>query len=1229
MRNALVTLFCVCVGWGMPGAVSAAVWGTERETIVRIDLAVKGWGNAVDMATDPYDGSVWIATDTSLLLHFASDGVLKQGVTLSAPANALAVDLDASVWLIAGSALMHYTRDATWLDARTLDLGTDERVTALGIDALRDRIWMATTHALYRLTTRDNSAAVAFLRGEAAAFAIDQRTGTLLAILDGALVALDGNTQRGRALDGLIAPDEQPLAVVHDAAEAVFFIQTEDAVLRVASDGRLLERHSASAGSTLAATPFRVDPALALLRPPNGGAMTDPDVEIVLQAGANCNGAACDVPRTYVESMRIDASLGGLPLGEARIDAGGRTTFPLRPSMTAGENELRATAVDRFGHYATLDRARWTLLAPGGSGHAGVSRVDADAGKPIPKAANKPPIVSLTSPSGGATFSAGSAITLNADASDPDGTIAKVEFYRGGTTLIGAATTAPYRFVWSNAAAGNYSITAKAYDNRNGTATSAPAAITVVNNQSPVVTLTSPVAGSFARVGSPVALVATASDPDGTIAAVEFFDGSASLGRAATAPFQVNWNPSLPGLHTLSAKATDDKGGVGVSSYVDISVGDGPLVVVTTPTDCSAVDGPLNMTLAADAMSVSGTIESVQFFDNGSPVGTAMIAPWRVVLFAASAGAHSITAEATDNQGLTTLSRPSIITVRAANQSPSVALTAPADGAHFPLGAAIALTATATDADGRITSVEFRIGNALGTLIGRATAAPYVATWTNASPGTYSIVAVAYDDRNAATTSASVNLAIDPNILPTVAITAPAANTAYTAPASITIAASASDSDGSIAKVEFYEGTTLVGTTGASPYSVVWSNVGAGAYSLTAKATDNMGGTRTSTPVAVTVANNALPTVALTAPTPGSPFFAPATISLAATASDSDGTITRVDFYANGALAGSATAPPYSLAWDSVMGGTYAITAKATDNAGGTATTSPVTITVDAAPTLDIEGALAGATFDDDAILVRGVVSAPSNSAVTVNGAVTHIDDFGGFQANDVPLTPGANTVTAVVTTQDGQTTSQSVSINSTGPGAFVVHASPTEGLNSLQVTFSVENPRNVAFKQVNFDFDNDGSPNAIATPDRFTDGKYTVTATYPVGTWLAVVRFYDDQDRVIYSARKSIVVRLPQVLQANLRAVYDGMLSRLRAGNIPSALSAFTGSAYEKYNGIFTQLQPSLASIVDQLGEVQEVTFNMDLAEFTIVRNTQDGPVRFLIYLIRSEDGIWRIDGM
>jgi hypothetical protein len=78
---------------------------------------------------------------------------------------------------------------------------------------------------------------------------------------------------------------------------------------------------------------------------------------------------------------------------------------------------------------------------------------------------------------------------------------------------------------------------------------------------------------------------------------------------------------------------------------------------------------------------------------------------------------------------------------------------------------------------------------------------------------------------------------------PTVSITSPANGATFTAPANITIAATASDSDGTVTQVEFYQGTTLLGVDSSSPYS----------FNLTARATDNGGASTTSTPVDITV----------------------------------------------------------------------------------------------------------------------------------------------------------------------------------------------------------------------------------------------------------------------------------------------------------------------------------------------------------------------------------------
>lgn len=184
-----------------------------------------------------------------------------------------------------------------------------------------------------------------------------------------------------------------------------------------------------------------------------------------------------------------------------------------------------------------------------------------------------------------------------------------------------------------------------------------------------------------------------------------------------------------------------------------------------------------------------------------------------------------------------------------------------------------------------------------------------------------------------------------PNRPPATSITAPASGATFTAPATIAVTAAAQDPDGSIASVEFYAGSTLLGTSTASPYSITWNAVAAGTYSLTAVAIDNAGATTASAPVTVTVVSNQPPVVSLTSPAPDSTVAAPAAVNVAAAAADPDGTVARVEFYAGSTLLGSDTTSPYALAWDVRSPGTYTITAVAVDNLGARAASPAITLT--------------------------------------------------------------------------------------------------------------------------------------------------------------------------------------------------------------------------------------------------------------------------------------------
>jgi hypothetical protein len=187
-----------------------------------------------------------------------------------------------------------------------------------------------------------------------------------------------------------------------------------------------------------------------------------------------------------------------------------------------------------------------------------------------------------------------------------------------------------------------------------------------------------------------------------------------------------------------------------------------------------------------------------------------------------------------------------------------------------------------------------------------------------------------------------------PIIFPTVSLTAPANGVTYIAPATINLAATATDSDGSITKVEFYNGATLLGQDLTSPYALSLTNVAVGDYSYIAKATDNDGNATSSSPVAVHVmAPPQFPVVNLSAPVDGAVYTnAPATIAFTATAADADGTVTKVEFYNGSTKIGEDTTSPYAYNWPNVGAGTYAVKARAIDNGGNATDTAVANITV-------------------------------------------------------------------------------------------------------------------------------------------------------------------------------------------------------------------------------------------------------------------------------------------
>jgi len=114
---------------------------------------------------------------------------------------------------------------------------------------------------------------------------------------------------------------------------------------------------------------------------------------------------------------------------------------------------------------------------------------------------------------------------------------------------------------------------------------------------------------------------------------------------------------------------------------------------------------------------------------------------------------------------------------------------------------------------------------------------------------TYFSVVTAYDSTGIESFPSNEVSFVVPNLPPVVNITNPVNGTAFNGPRSLSISANATDPDGTVAKVEFYEGTTLLGSVWAAPFSITWDAVPVGSHQVFAVAYDNDGAATQSAPV--------------------------------------------------------------------------------------------------------------------------------------------------------------------------------------------------------------------------------------------------------------------------------------------------------------------------------------------------------------------------------------------
>ena len=193
-------------------------------------------------------------------------------------------------------------------------------------------------------------------------------------------------------------------------------------------------------------------PAVTIYYPTNGSKFTAPTNIDLVAIASESNGAIASV-----EFFANGSSLGMATNNPISVQPANIYRLSWINPLP-GSYELKAKATDTNGVTTVSTAVNVTILSN--------------------TPPNLPPTISILSPANNSVFYGPTNISIAVQASDNDGQVSRVYFFKG-SQVLGGSTVAPFSFIWTNAQPGAYGITARAFDNLNASSTSAPVYITI------------------------------------------------------------------------------------------------------------------------------------------------------------------------------------------------------------------------------------------------------------------------------------------------------------------------------------------------------------------------------------------------------------------------------------------------------------------------------------------------------------------------------------------------------------------------------------------------------------------------------------------------------------------------------------------------------------------------------------------------------------------------------